>query len=377
MTHCCGPAERSPAVESEDELVGFVAADPSVADLEAMLHPAHPVYAGRGSAAVTRMRGWLLLALGRHGVPDSALPFVLEELEAAFDPYLAAAAAAVLRRRAAPSPELVPPLLAALTLLDHRDDAVSLTEYGGYGLGGERTTAEAEVLATLTWLGPAARAALPVLRDLRARARLPATQACVEHAIAAIDGDAPAERGAAPLPGHGGTARLSVPSDEVRAVQLEDQDGRVVRFGEFFAGRPSVVAFFYTRCENPAKCSLTMTRLGRLQRLLAADGRTDELRIAAISYDPRFDEPARLRRYARTWGFAPNEHHRLLRTVDGLATLRPFFELGVNYTSGVVNRHQIEVYLLDPAATLTAAWTQRQWDEAVVAKEAAAALAPV
>ena len=45
-------------------------------------------------------------------------------------------------------------------------------------------------------------------------------------------------------------------------MELEDQDGARVTFGEFFAGKPSVVAFFYTRCDNPNKCSLTITKLG-------------------------------------------------------------------------------------------------------------------
>jgi protein SCO1/2 len=55
-------------------------------------------------------------------------------------------------------------------------------------------------------------------------------------------------------------------------VELEDQDGARVKFGEFFTGKPSVVAFFYTRCDNPNKCSLTITKLGRLQRRLAELG---------------------------------------------------------------------------------------------------------
>ena len=73
-------------------------------------------------------------------------------------------------------------------------------------------------------------------------------------------------------------------------VDLEDQDGARMTFREFFTGRPSVLAFFYTRCDNPRKCSLTVTTLGRLQRGLADLG-LDFRAAAAITYDPEFDLP--------------------------------------------------------------------------------------
>ncbi|WP_139125750.1 thioredoxin domain-containing protein [Arcticibacter eurypsychrophilus] len=52
----------------------------------------------------------------------------------------------------------------------------------------------------------------------------------------------------------------------IKNVVLEDQNKERFRFNEFFKGTPSIVAFFYTRCNNPNKCSATITRLVQLRK---------------------------------------------------------------------------------------------------------------
>ena len=364
-------------VRNEDQLIALVASgggDPAYAAVfEALLRESHPLYRGLGTAAVVRIRGWLLLALGRDGLPDSALPFVLEELESGHDAYLSAAAAHVLRR-SRPRSELVPALLAGLLYLRHRDDSVSLVEYGGYGTGGERTTAVAEILRTLGWLGHAGRAALPRLRELRDEPGVsPALTERVDRTIVAIEQAEPTEGAcccSSPLPQAGLETRPPQSPGLVAGVELQDQDGELLRFDDFFFGRPAIVAFFYTRCDNPTKCALTITRLGRVQRLLREAGLDAAIRTAAITYDPAYDRPARLARYAETWGARPDANHKMLRTVGPLDELRAYFDLGVNYASSVVNRHQIEAFVLDSAGRVATAATRRQWDETTLVKEA-------
>src|SRR5436305_14667440 len=97
---------------SEDEFAGLVnllAADPvRSAQLTDLLREEHPVYDGRGTATVVRMRGWVLLALARSGPSEQALIFVLEELDTGIDAYLAGAAARALRSYAQPDESLAP-----------------------------------------------------------------------------------------------------------------------------------------------------------------------------------------------------------------------------------------------------------------------------
>ena len=151
-------------------------------------------------------------------------------------------------------------------------------------------------------------------------------------------------------------------TDALADVELEDQDGAHVTFGEFFIGKPAVVAFFYTRCDNPNKCSLTITKLGRLQRRLPALGLDGRIRTAAITYDPQFDLPARLKAYGENRGVAFSPSDRLFRTRGSLAPLEDYFALGVSFGGTLVNRHRIELFLLDQRCRVAGAFTRLQWD---------------
>src|SRR5262245_49025938 len=146
----------------EDEFAGLVnllAADPAgIAQLTDLLREEHPVYDGRGAATVVRMRGWILLALARCGLSDQALTFVLEELDTGIDAYLIAAAARALRSYAKPNEAFAPFVARALNQVRYHDEPISFASYGEYATSSTGTSAVSELLATLAWLGPKARA---------------------------------------------------------------------------------------------------------------------------------------------------------------------------------------------------------------------------
>ena len=119
------------------------------AGLLVLLAEDHPIYNQRGSAVVSRLRGWVLLALERTGVTEDALPFVLEELESGLDPYAVAAAARALRAYAAPSETFSPFLLQAFTNMTGRDEPLSFEAYDDYAVGSGATSPIREILKTL------------------------------------------------------------------------------------------------------------------------------------------------------------------------------------------------------------------------------------
>ena len=148
-------------------------------------------------------------------------------------------------------------------------------------------------------------------------------------------------------------------------MRFQDHSGAELTFADAFHGRPSIVVFFYTRCDNPTKCPLTMYRFGSLQRLLQQSGLGDAIGMAAITYDPEYDRADRLLQYAQSWGAKPSAAHRILRTVGDFSTLSDYFELGVNFSaSGIVNRHQLEAFVLDQHGRIAHVVTRRRWDEA-------------
>ena len=395
-----------------DEMKSDPCQSPLLVDL---LREDHPIYDQRGTAATIRMRGWVLLAFEHLGLPEGALLFVLEELDNGRDPYLVAAAARSLRSYEHPSPAMAAFLMRALANIQFHDDLVCLERYGGYTVSrpdteswsttvlGTRvagTTAIDELLMALHWLGPLARDAAPVMEAMLAdnekgggalsRHQLRELQTIFESIRHAELPPEPGPPHCCALPASigafrewfAGTRPDGVGPDNARSdeqiaesIVFEDQDGERITFSNFFRGRPAIVVFFYTRCTNPLKCSLTITKLARLQKLLT-DRRLDgQIRTAAITYDPEFDLAERLRGYGGSRGVRMDANNRLLRAVEGFEPLQKYFRPGVNFIQSIVNRHRVEVYILDAVGSIAASFERIQWDENEVLDHAAALLA--
>lgn len=365
--------DRNTPEERVAALVDAVRRDPARRDSLAGLLPERmPLYAGRSTNATIRLRGYIMAAFGQVGLPAAAVPYVLEELESGRDAYLVAAAARAVRGLDRPTAHAVPFLVKAIENIKYSDDAVSFDSYRPRWPAPSHTTAVEEIIGTLAWLGEHARPALPALLALRDdRGALSASaHAGLERIVAGL-GDAGACCGAAEQDAEqdvigfagSGQARDERPGADVPvAVEMEDQDGRAVTFGDFFTGKPSVVVFFYTRCSNPNKCSLTITKLARLQRALPERGLRGQLRTAAITYDPGYDLPSRLGAYGQNRGVVFGDSDRFLRTTTGFGVLQEYFGLEVGFGPALVNRHRIELFLLDREGRIAVAFTRLQWD---------------
>lgn len=371
-------------MQSEEQfavLVDELVADPNRVDqLTDLLREDHSFYDQHGAATVVRMRGWILLALARIRVSDAALPFVLEELDTGVDAYLVAAAACALRSYPNRDPAFAPFIVRAISNIRYRDEPVSFQQYGGYAIGRSHTSPLRELLVTLSWLGPHARAVATEVEQLRTgpTALGPKLQVRVDQVLAAIRTDPLIESAAADccsLPNgvrglFSWKPQIRTSTEPIESVDFEDQDGRSVTFGDFFRGRPSIVVFFYTRCDNPLKCSLTISKLARIQKLLSEEGLGDQINTAGITYDPGFDLAERIRTYGEHRGVEFAERHRMLRTRVGIEPLCRHFKLGVNFIESLVNRHRLEVYLLDAEARVAAHFERVQWNEKEVVERA-------
>jgi protein SCO1/2 len=372
-------------VQSEPQfaaLVDVLATDPGrCGQLTDLLREDHPIYCQRGATTVVRMRGWVLLALARAGVSDAALIFVLEELDTGIDAYLVAAAARALRSCQNPSDNLAPFVMRALTNIRYRDEPLCFEHYGEYAVSSTGTSPVRELLMTLAWLGARARGVLPELESLRAEhgGLSRKYRVDIDRALLAIRSagqvDEPAADSCCRTPGGLGDM-VSRPLNSrggvqtIEAAVFEDHRGDRIAFHEFFRGQPSIVVFFYTRCDNPLKCSLTVTKLARMQKLLEAQGLADQIHTAAITYDPAFDLPERLRMYGQDRSVLMNAHHRMLRAIDGMDALCAHFGLGVNFIESLVNRHRIEAYILDAEGRIAVSFERLHWDEQQVVSRA-------
>lgn len=312
------------ATTAEETIAAFVSAGAPAEALVGLLPEQHPLYSGRSTNETTRIRGFILAAFEQRGLPDEALPYALEELESGHDAYLVAAAARALRGRTVDR-SFVPFLDKARQKMRYRDAPLTFECYRPHWPVAHPTSALEEIRKT--------------------RDRAVADDCCsvcfppyrtVGHADLTID--------------------------------FEDQDGRTGRLAELLRGKLSVVAFFYTRCDNPQKCSLTVAQLAQLQSAVDAGSLRGQVQIAAITYDPEYDLAPRLKAYGEVRGIRFADDVRFLRTPD-LDRLRAAFDLGVNRIGPVVNRHRIELYVLDRHGRIVATFTRMLWQAETVLAE--------
>ncbi len=362
----------------EEALARFVDAAAGGAELAALLSERLALYEGRGANQVIRMRGYLLAAFERTGLPAEGLPYVLEELDSGHSAYLVAAAAKAVRGMETPGAELPGLLVKAVRNIRRKDDAVTFEQYKPDWPAANPTSALREIFRTLRWLGlrgvgltAEPRAELEEMA--KAGEFSPAVTEELHAALAEANGHAPEPSPAvraccAPKP----LLQIGAIGAASPGIGLQDQDGRQVPFEEFFRGKPSVAVFFYTRCNNPYKCSLTITRLAQLQ-LALAEQKLD-VRTAAITYDPDFDLPERLRGYGLARGVRFSADHRFFRAHTGFAELRERWHLGVNYSDTTVNHHRIELLIVDAKGHVAHLHARMQWDPEEGAKLAQAVL---
>ena len=336
-----------------------------------LLPEQNPLYAGRGANRTARLRGYILAAFGQVGLPDNAVTYVLDELENGDDAYLVAAAAIALRGLKESSPDFIPYLIKAIRNIRYDDDSLTFDCYKPPRPLPNSTTALKEIFRTFAWMGAYAKGALPDLENLsndREYNFSAPVRAEIEKAIVNIRNDKRlVNTDCCSIPANFRVLRRNaVLKNEKKktfeCIEFEDQEGNNFKYRDFFNKKPAAVVFFYTRCDNPNKCSLTVTKLARLQKVLEEQGIGNEIKTAAITYDSGYDLPPRLKAYGQNRGVSFGEQNKIFRATGGFEELQNYFQLGVNFAGSAVNRHRIELYILDSDGSIAVAFERLQWE---------------
>ena len=130
-------------------------------------------------------------------------------------------------------------------------------------------------------------------------------------------------------------------------ISLTDQDGLKREFTALI-DRPTLLTFFYTRCENDMKCSATIAHMALLQKHLSSLSLSNKVRLIAISLEPEHDSPALLKSYLTDRGVKlGNEAMAITLETQGHQVLLKELLVPVGYNSGWVNGHGVAAVLLD------------------------------
>lgn len=108
---------------------------------------------------------------------------------------------------------------------------------------------------------------------------------------------------------------------------------------------------------------MAVSRLGALQRELMQAGIDDKVRLLAISYEPQFDTPERINRYATDRGLRLGENACAIQ-LDGARHRQLVDEVQApaNYNAGWINTHGVELSLLDAGGRVVRKYHTLLWD---------------
>lgn len=129
----------------------------------------------------------------------------------------------------------------------------------------------------------------------------PSSEAAAEMASPATE--SPAEPPSPPpglafVPPEPGTYELP-PIQPAADGAVLDTAGEAHRLFDYLGDRYVVLSFVYTRCADPEGCPLARVVFHRLHDRLQSDPRLENrVRLLTLSFDPEWDTPERMRRYA-------------------------------------------------------------------------------
>lgn len=167
------------------------------------------------------------------------------------------------------------------------------------------------------------------------------------------------------------TARVFRPGELFPDETLVNQDGKNVRMSSF-RGKVIALTFIYTRCPLPDFCIRMSNQFARIQKSLRGDAQLNgRWHLLSVSFDPKFDRPAVLKRYASeygadfgTWDFVtdPDTSGPVIRKLaDGL---------GLEYSAdGGLIDHNLRTVVIDPEGKLVKVITGNEWKPDELAAE--------
>ncbi len=341
-------------------------------DLLTFLDERSKHYQGRGAQDTDRLRGYALAAIAKAGVAGKAQEVIIETLETGYNPYAVAGAARAAATLRMPPKDMSNLLLEAATRLRASDIKIWFDTISQAPRPEISRTALTEIFEAVVAIGAFSEGTLESLKNWQesyghflAPAPLRALEDAISQFTIALE-TTPSCCGCQPesaMPEIMPEAERPCPDipQSVWSIQSENQAGRPAALGDFCHGKPTVLAFFYTRCLNPEKCSRTLSGLGEVQRLAAKDGLASAFNIIAMSYDPGWDNPKRLKTYGDDRDFAFGENSHLIRSLEKWEDILAGFDLSVGYGPATVNRHQIDLFTLDPEGRAIKRWPQRKW----------------
>jgi protein SCO1/2 len=149
--------------------------------------------------------------------------------------------------------------------------------------------------------------------------------------------------------------------ENLPSFALYDQNGKVVDISKF-RGKKILMNFIYTRCPIVTMCPAAVVNMMAVQAAVAEAGRSDELALISITFDPEYDTPGVLREYAEVRGIDTSNYLFLTGPELAIKDLITQFGVQVGEVEGPLIQHTLATLLIDADGRIIDRADGSQWD---------------
>ncbi len=144
--------------------------------------------------------------------------------------------------------------------------------------------------------------------------------------------------------------------DTVPDTAFVDQTGRPFRFSQL-RGEDVVLAFVYTRCQDPQMCPLISSHFNLMQREMG----TRPLHLVEVTLDPSYDRPPVLARYGRLFGADPRRWTLAVGDAQKTLDFAARFGIAVFHDPGAGLIHSENTVEIGPDGTILRMYPDASW----------------
>ena len=159
---------------------------------------------------------------------------------------------------------------------------------------------------------------------------------------------APADLGLLDTPAVSTLVKLGEPMPD---FTLTNQDGKPVSLSSL-RGKVVAVTFIYTRCPLPDYCPRMITNLQAVERRFP-DRVNSDLALVAVTFDPQFDTPQRLKEYAQFFKSDKPGWQFLTGSVEDITRVTQMFGVEFWPEEGLIT-HTLQTAVIDKEGKLVA-----------------------
>ena len=148
--------------------------------------------------------------------------------------------------------------------------------------------------------------------------------------------------------------------EDLPSFALYDQTGEVVDISRY-RGKYILLNFIYTRCPIATMCPAAINLMEAVQHDVGEVGRSEELELISITFDPEYDTPGVLREFAEVRGIDTSNYSFMTGPESAIKDLLRQFGV-LAQVEGPLIQHTLATLLIDPQGRIIDRADGSQWD---------------